>query len=495
MVDATRPRPAPPRGPYVVAGMARAGCAAVDALLRHARGASVVGWDSADNPGLRSTQALLGNRGVPVVLGGRVSDLLDRQPAPRTLIKSPGIRLQSPAVAAAVERGVEVIDEAELGWRLDPRPFVSVTGTNGKSTTAAFALAVLRAAGRQPVLAGNTHFGPPLCAASRVPGDVVVAEISSFQLAGSSALLPDAAVFTNLTFEHWGWHGGEAAYREAKAKLFVRGDECVPACAINVDDAFGRTLAEAVTERGGRVVGFGRSPAADYRLVDCRWDLRRAEIRAATPHGEIEAEVPLPGPHNGFNALGAVAVADALGLDPRQAAEAIRDAPPPPGRFEVVDEGQGFDVVVDYGHTVDGVLRSLETARALLEARGGGTLRVVGSMLAFADEDERFAVGRALADHADHLVLTTQRVTPDDPAGLPLGLAEGAKNGQAEVEAVVDRGPAIERAIAAARDGDVVLILGRGAFTGPVADASGNWTEFDDRAQARLALGAVRSTV
>jgi UDP-N-acetylmuramoyl-L-alanyl-D-glutamate--2,6-diaminopimelate ligase len=450
-------------------------------------------WDVSRSPDLVRLEQVLVTNGVAARLGGDPASLLDLVPSARTLIKSPGMRLDSSAVLAARGRGLTVIDEAELGWRLDSRPLVGITGTNGKSTTVALTVGLLRAAGHAPVLAGNTVFGPPLSAAASHPGDVVVAEISSFQLAGSPALLPEAAVFTNLSFEHWGWHGGGEAYRAAKATLFVRGDECVPRCAINVDDRFGRTLARDVTDRGGQVVRFGWSPVADYRLTGCRWDLRGSDIRLSTPHGEAVVHLRLPGPHNAMNAAATLALAHAVEIDSELATEALAQADPPPGRFELIDEGQGFDVVVDYANTVDSVLRVAETSRGILDERGAGMLRMVGSTLAFSNVDERAAVGWALADQADHLVLTTQRATPGEPAGLPAGFLDGALSGEREPETLTDRGAAIRRAIESAQPGDIVLILGRGALDGPLLGSGGERVPFDDRVQARVALRALEA--
>jgi UDP-N-acetylmuramoylalanine--D-glutamate ligase len=149
--------------------------------------------------------------GARVALGGDGRDLLDGPGPARCVVKSPGLAFESPLVSEARKRGVAVLDEAELGWRLDGRPLVGVTGTNGKGTCAALVRAALGAAGYEPILAGNTHFGPPLSEAPDHRGDVLVAELSSFQLAGSPSLLPEASLFTNLGQQHWDYRGSREA--------------------------------------------------------------------------------------------------------------------------------------------------------------------------------------------------------------------------------------------------------------------------------------------
>ena len=220
-------RPPLPPGPYLVAGLSRAGLAAGLALADHAGANAVTGWDAASSPWVARTQRALADSGVRTRTGGDGRELLEGNDPPACLVKSPGIPLRSPLLRAAAAAGLAVLDEAELGWRLDPRPFIGVTGTNGKSTVCALVAAILQGSGSTPVVAGNTFDGPPLSEASTHPGDVVVAELSSFQLESSPAMLPDAAVFTNLSEDHHGYHGGPAAYAAAKRRLFVRGDRSV----------------------------------------------------------------------------------------------------------------------------------------------------------------------------------------------------------------------------------------------------------------------------
>jgi UDP-N-acetylmuramoylalanine--D-glutamate ligase len=189
--------------------------------------------------------------------GGDGLALLDAAPMPRTIVKSPGLPFDTPLIDAAVRRGLPVLDESELGWLLDPRPLVAVTGTNGKSTTTSLVAAILQAAGHTPVTAGNTRFGVPYSETGLHGGDTVVAELSSFQLEGCSALQPDAALLTNLTFDHLYRHGTEAAYAACKRRLFGDSEGGVPVAAVGTDQTAGRELAHELRERGATVITFG----------------------------------------------------------------------------------------------------------------------------------------------------------------------------------------------------------------------------------------------
>jgi UDP-N-acetylmuramoyl-L-alanyl-D-glutamate--2,6-diaminopimelate ligase len=438
-------------------------------------------WDGLGRPAERAHAAALAPLGVRCVHDGDGVDLLAADTA--VLVKSPGLRPDVPLVAAAAARGVPVLDEAELGWRLDPRPLVAVTGTNGKSTTVSLVAAVLAAAGRAPVVAGNSRFGVPLSAAAAEPGDAVVAELSSFQLEACPALRPEAAVLTNVTHDHRYRHGSAAAYVAAKRVPFVR--EPRPPAAVGVDQEPGRALAAELRAAGGTVVTFGADPAADVRVVDVRTVADGSEIDLA---GGAPLRVRLRARHNALNVAGALALAAALGLDEGVAREAVAAVAPLPGRFEAVDAGAPFAVVVDFAHNPDGVARAVEAGRGLLGA--GGRLHVVLSALSLVGEEQAAAMGAAGAA-ADRLVLTTQRWTLDDPAGaLAPGLEAGARRAGARPLVEPDRAAAIALAVAGAGPGDAVLVLDRGELAGPLYAPDGTATTFDDRAVVRAAVAA-----
>ncbi len=471
----------------MVAGVGRSGSAAAIALSGVAGANSVVAWDGLDRSRERAAREELARLGIATAGGDGVA-LLDRSPAPRALIKSPGLAPSFPIIRAALARGLDVLDEAELGWRLDARPFVAVTGTNGKSTTVSLLAAWLAAEGFAPVQAGNTTFGPALSEARRHAGNVIVAELSSFQLEGCPALFPEAAVLTNLTEDHMSRHGSMAEYGACKRRLFIRDGRAVSAAAVGIDQPFGRDLASELDALGSRVVRFGVHRDADIRVVASVATEAGSEVRIATAAGERLLRTRLVGRHNALNLAGALALAAALGAKLDRAADAISAAPPLPGRFEWVETGLGFDVVVDFAHNPDGVACVLDAGRELIASRRpGARLIAVISALTLFGEQHASAMGAAARQRADHLILTTHRWLPGEPADrLAPGLREGAEGAVGATLAIKpDRRSAIAVAFDIAASGDLIMILDRGNHTSALYGADNIPVPFDDRKVAR----------
>jgi UDP-N-acetylmuramoylalanine--D-glutamate ligase len=463
----------------LVIGLGRAGFAAARALAAEAGGGVVRAWDRYADAAQREKAAELRGLGVEVVLGGDGRGVLE---GVRTVVKSPGVRPDNEVLKEAARRGLGVVDEMDVGWRLVPAPTVGVTGTKGKSTTSALCVALLAAHGLEPVLAGNTEYGPPLSelALGEDPRSVI-AEVSSFQALYSEELAVDAAVLTNLTPEHLGWHGGMEPYADAKRKLFVRGEWCVPLASLNLDDALGRELSREVEDRGGRVLTYGTADAAAYRIVDCRWDLREGEVSVETPEGRVEMRTRLPGRHNAANATAVLALGDGLGLPRERTLEALAAAEPVPGRFEVLDVDRPFDVVVDLGFTVDAVDKALSTARELAAARGGRLLTVL-SIIGRSGPVIGREVGTRARQLSDRLFLcgSSYRGEPRlvTLAELKAG-AEAVEGGSLEI--VIDRPEAIAMALAEAGPGDVVMLVGRGPMAPEATDVRGGFRDLSDR--------------
>jgi UDP-N-acetylmuramoylalanine-D-glutamate ligase len=416
----------------------------------------------------------------------------DLSPFPATVVKSPGIRPDAPVLVSAAAAGAAVIDEAELGWLLDPRPYVGVTGTNGKSTSCELIRSILSAVGTQALIAGNTHFGPPLSTASEHAADIVIAELSSFQLEGCADLLPDVGLFTNITHDHIYRHGTFAEYGACKRRAFIRGDRTVQAAAVGVDETFGAELADDLEERGVNVVRFGESGRSERRLLNVTWSLDRARVEVTEGSGRRVLETHLPGRHNALNVVGALALGDALQIDPETAAAAIEATGKLPGRMERIAGPDGREAVVDYAHNGAGVAHTLRTARAAMSSSGTrGRLIVVVSSLDFVDEQHGFNIGAAAARHADFVVLTTQRARSIERFDkLAPGLLAGASSvGLAPTTVEFDRRTAIRLALAEAVPGDLTLVLDRGASAGPLIDANGVSAPFDDRQVVRQFFG------
>lgn len=416
---------------------------------------------------------------MAVHLGG---DGLDALGDARTVVKSPGVPPEIAVVAEARRRGAVLVDELEIGWRLVPAPTVAVTGTNGKSTTSALCVELLAAAGLDPVLTGNTDFGPPLSElAAGEPPPSIVAEVSSYQAEFAAELAVDAAVFTNLTREHLNRHADMEAYAAAKRRLFVRGEWSVPLASLNFDDELGRRLAREVRDRGGRALTYGFDPGADYRIAGCRWGLRDAEVTVETPGGSVSFETRLPGAHNAANATAVLALSDGLGLPRERALQALADTAPVPGRFEAVDVDRPFDVVVDLGFTADSVGSALAAGRELVAAHGRRLLTVLtivgrsGPLIG----REVGAVARRLSDH---LVLCGSSYRGEPRLVTLQELAAGARGASgATLEIVLDRREAIARALREARPGDIVMLLGRGPIAREATDWRGGFVDLDDR--------------
>jgi UDP-N-acetylmuramoylalanine--D-glutamate ligase len=322
-------RPALPEGPYLIVGLARSGVAAARMLSRHGE---VVGVDSARPEPPPGIEAHLGVDGV---------ELLDRAAC---VVKSPGVPNEAPAIAAARERGLPVIGELELAWRLLPNRFVAVTGTNGKTTTTELLGAIWREAGLAVAVAGNV--GTPLSSlvGSIDPEATIVCEVSSFQAEDAVEFAPDTALLLNLTEDHLDRHGTFEAYRDAKLRVFARQ----------------HPEQVAVAPAGMELPGEGR------RVV----------------FGD-PAELPLPaseirlrGAHNLENAMGASAAALAFGVPAEAVAGALRSFAGVPHRLEEVGTVAGVLYVNDSKATnVSSAVRGIESFEGGVHAILGGSLK------------------------------------------------------------------------------------------------------------------------
>ena len=319
-------RPPLPEGPYLVVGLARSGIAAARMLRAHG---DVVGVDSGTPDVPDDIDARLGIDGVELLDGAAC------------VVKSPGVPNEAPVIAAARERGVQVLGELELAWRLLPNRFVAVTGTNGKTTTTELLGAIWREAGLPVALAGNV--GTPLSAlVGEVPPEAtIVCEVSSFQAEDSEALAPDTALLLNITEDHLDRHGTFEAYREAKLRLFAN-----------------QTREQvAVVPPGVEVPGEGR------RVEFGELPLPAEEIR-------------LRGDHNLENAMGASAAAIASGVPGEAVAAALRTFAGVPHRLEEVGTVDGVLYVNDSKATnVSSAVRGIEAFDGGVHVILGGSLK------------------------------------------------------------------------------------------------------------------------
>jgi UDP-N-acetylmuramoyl-L-alanyl-D-glutamate--2,6-diaminopimelate ligase len=353
---------------------------------------------------------------------------------------------------------------------------VGVTGTSGKTTTSFLLFAILAAAGRRPGLLGTVEarVGGERRGVVRTTPEAIDLQRTFREMldAGDRSCAMEASshasvlhrldrvrfavlVFTNLSQDHLDFHGDMESYFEAKRRLFVA--EPPPVAVLNVGDDYGRRLAQELPE----AITFS---AADAGALD-------------------GVKLGLRGRFNVENALGALFAARALGIDDdamRRGLESVRGVP---GRFESVEAGQPFHVIVDYAHKPGALENVLVAARDL--AAGNRVICVIG---AGGDRDraKRPVMGRLASQLADVTIVTSDNPRSEDPEAIAAEIVAGADG---EVELELDRAAAIARAIELAEPGDVVVVAGKGAEPGQeLADRT---VPFDDREAAKEALKAL----
>jgi len=341
-----------------------------------------------------------------------------------------------------------------------------ITGTNGKTTSAFLLHSILETAGRRPALLTNirrivggeerpTGLNTPEAIdlqrllREMVDGGDRSCVMEATSIASSKGRLAEVRfavlLFTNLTQDHLDFHGTMEEYFAAKRALFDHAEIAV----VNVGDGWGRRLA-------------GELPAAVV----------------FHPEDELPFDLRLRGRFNRANAAGVAAAARALGIDDAAIRSGIEAVGGVPGRFETVDAGQPFAVIVDYAHTPDSLETVLRAAREL----GSGRLTVVFGAGGDRDREKRPLMGRVAAALADRAIVTTDNPRTEDPQAIAEQIADGT------LEIVLDRREAIERALADAQADDVVVIAGKGADT--EMEVAGRFVPFSDVQVARESLSA-----
>jgi UDP-N-acetylmuramoyl-L-alanyl-D-glutamate--2,6-diaminopimelate ligase len=462
----------------------RADRAAPGALFCCLRGQRADGHDFAPEAVARGAAALVVER--PLEL-----------PVPQLLVADARLAM---ALAAAALAG-------EPSRHLD---VIGVTGTNGKTTSAFLVRALLEASGRPCGLVGTIearvggrveplrHTTPEsvdlqdLLARMRAAGDRACAmEVSSHALAQCRAAGVHfaAALFTNLTRDHLDYHRDEEEYYLAKRALFLRppheGDD--PPAAVNLDDPHGRRLAGELGDMP-RVTFAVSAPDADVRPIELAASAGGFRALMATPRGAVPIESALRGRFNLANVAGAVAVGELLGLDHGAVAAGVAAVRGVPGRFEPVEAGQPFQVLVDYAHTPDSLENVLRAARDLPGAR---RLLVVFGCGGDRDRGKRPQMGAIARRLADLAVVTSDNPRTEDPDAIIAEILVGADAGPGAAELLVepDRRAAIALAVERAGAGDVLVIAGKGHERGQ--ERHGVVTPFDDRQVAMEVLSEV----
>jgi UDP-N-acetylmuramoylalanine--D-glutamate ligase len=427
-VKPLKPRPPLPGGPYLVVGLARSGQAAARLLAK--RGEDVIGVDAASPEGAEGLRAI----GVEVNLNGDGVGVLERA---RCVVKSPGVPAEAPVVAAARERGIDVLGELELAWRLLPNPFVAVTGTNGKTTVTELVGHLWRTAAEPVAVAGNV--GTPLSSlVDQVePAATIACECSSFQLEDASAFAPECALILNVAPDHLDRHGTLDRYLDAKLRVFANQG--------NDDVAVYNRSDPALRDRdlGGcaKRVAF----CADERPgdPDCAYSLAGGTIFAGADPLLDSPELTLLGAHNALNATAATAAALELGIDRDAVREGLRTFPGVPHRLERVAELDGVLYVNDSKAT------NVAAARRALEAFDGGVRVILGG----SSKGESFeALAPVVAARCSAAYLIGETAAEIEAA------LEPARRAGVEVSRCDDLSAAVTAAAAAARPGETVLL-------------------------------------
>lgn len=419
--------------------------------------------------------------------------------------------LTDPAGAASAPAGVPLLVVAEprqLLGRLAARVYgepatamrmIGVTGTQGKTTTTRLAEAGLERAGVRAGVIGTvgtriagedvkTSLTTPeapdlhaLFAVMRERGvEACAMEVSSHALVMGrvDGVVFDVAVFLNLGRDHLDFHADEEDYYRAKASLFT--PERARLALIGIDDAHGRRLAGETTLPVRTFSSEGA--AADWTVSEVRPGPDGTSFRVHGPGVTVDAAVALPGGFNVTNALAAIAACGEAGLDAAAVAAGIAAGGGVPGRFERIDAGQPFTVVVDYAHKPDAVEAALQSLRPLTDGR----LLVVLGAGGDRDLGKRPIMGEIAARLADLVVVTDDNPRTEDPAAIRAAVLAGARTGRAEVLEEGDRRAAIAAALRLARAGDIVVVAGKGHETGQ--EVGGVVHPFDDRQVVRELL-------
>lgn len=384
---------------------------------------------------------------------------------------------------------------------------VGITGTAGKTSTSYFVDAVLRAGGHRVARFGTIDYriGEEVLAAEQTTPEApvvhrllrravdsactaVAMEVSShaLELRRVGDVHFDVGVFTNLSRDHLNFHPDMASYRAAKARLFAAlgGGGKAAVAVVNADDEEWRHLVAATT---APILRYGLGAGVDVRAASVRTSMSGVRFRLETPSGAADVRLRHLGDYNVHNALAAAAVGSHLGLDAQSVAAALEAAETVPGRFEVVDAGQDFAVVVDYAHKPVALERLLDSARRL---RPRTLITVVGCG-GDRDRGKRPVMGQIAAEKSDLVVVTSDNPRNEEPQAIIDEILAGSRQVDPTLSRHVvepDRAAAIRVAIERAAPGDMVVIAGKGHE--PYQLVAARRLDFDDREHAREALAA-----
>ncbi len=437
-----------------------------------------------------------GHTFIPQALQNGATTIIGERPQPMppgvTYIQTPNGRIAFSIIAA--------------NWHENPADrlkLIGITGTNGKTSTAHLAHSIFKAAGLKSGFMGTVGtyyadvFVPPTITTlepltlhklfrdiADAGVDYVIMETSSqglaqYRLAG---LTFETAVFTNLTQDHLDYHQTMEEYLNAKMMLFQQLNPSHGLAILNADDPASDSIRHQTNPPS---LTFGVEHPADLAVSNVESTLKQLSFVADTPAGKISANLRLLGDYNLYNALAAIGV----GLHHNCSLEAIQaglESTVVPGRFELVDRGQPFAVVVDYAHTPDGLENLLTAARKITQ----GSLICVFGCGGDRDRGKRPKMGKISATIADHSVITSDNPRTEAPDVILADIVEGLPD-NASYDLIQDRQTAIGHAIKLAKPGDLVTIAGKGHE--PYQEINGVRFDFDDREVTAKFLDQLKS--
>ena len=442
---------------------------------------------------------------IPQVMQSAAAGVVSEKAAP---VDFEGVWLQVEDIRwAMAAAAAEVHDHPSRELNL-----VGITGTNGKTTTAYLIASIPEAAGEPVAMTGTVEYrlGKQRFKADRTTPEATdmqrllrqaveigcrtaVMECSSqaMDFHRCDELEYAVAVFSNLTRDHLDYHKTMENYWYAKQRLFDGRLGSRPrASVINVDDAYGRQLADSLENEGLRVIRYAVKSEADVTASNPQFSLEGMRFLLKTPSGERPFVSPLVGPPHIYNTLATVASGLALGYDLDVISTALEKCTGAPGRFERVPHDAGFAVVVDYAHTDDALLNVLRTAKEVVT----GKIITVFGCGGDRDRSKRAPMGEAAGTLSDVVILTSDNPRTEDPEQILCDAEEGIRKTGKPYRKVADRRDAIHEAIAQAEAGDLVLIAGKGHEDYQIIGRE--VFHFDDREIAQEALGnKTRSSV
>lgn len=406
-------------------------------------------------------------------------------------------------------RALATLSANYYGRPADKLAITGITGTNGKSTTAFLLESILKAANRKTALIGTIEYhvaGKILPAPHTTPeprelqelfADAVNREVTEVAMEVSSHALAqqrtfgvpfDVAVFTNLTRDHLDYHNSMEEYFAAKRVLFTRTPAGCPRVAvINGDDASGQTLLKFCKDQGTTVLSYGLAKG-DCHASKIEISAGNTSFDLVTPHGKVHIKSPLIGRVNVYNILAAAAAAWSRDCSAVAIDAGISALAKVPGRFERVDCGQPFTVVVDYAHTDDALRNLTALAREFVKDANTRVLTLFGCG-GDRDRSKRPLMGEAAGRGSDFVVLTSDNPRSEDPLAIMNDAAIGLQRSGVKYATEPDRRAAIQLAINEARMGDIVLIAGKGHEKVQITNTQS--VAFDDRLIAQDCLRAL----